>query len=593
MSNKFGIMYDLRQDLHHNNAVKHLKTISLIFIIPRFFKPEILKKYSLIYHEETDSNRKIEWTVSKKVWESIESQVVEAASKFFKVPLQREIAEVTHFIGSQIFLFLTKNHYSINDIYILKNLVFNWQGTINMENTIQRVLQLSNIPVTEKFETVCRNFMSEDVINQYFLLSPLDSLTTYLGENPMVKRNIPIYFWVCRFTGSRKTIDLSDLRNVIGENKIINFSNENNFSTIECFFYWSFFSYNDMAVQFLWERYISQARGRDRIVNVIFSNLNSDFRMVNSVIYLLSKISDREIKMIFPLYSTTIFEFILLDLRWQTLFSQVLEVLHEEFWDNIYIDIFKFIIYILCSNIKDKFDKCVLKEFLIKMPISVKRIILNDKCFFLRDMIPKLYDLNDLESCSIVLTILGPLDANSVFITNSDITFFDSLLFSGKSTIVDSILEYSLNTATAIKYFKNTFYSKKACGICQYLITFHYWKSLNWFLNWVLTFKSQEDISELKLDILIAEDGKFLRKIIFNDREEDDDVFQNVDKILEWCLGSQDLVTNFKKCIIMIRKIENNEDSLDLFQINIYPEIKYCIKKNQEKFLTRLFKWKK
>ncbi|KAL7631529.1 UNVERIFIED_CONTAM: hypothetical protein RMT77_018170 [Armadillidium vulgare] len=591
MENIFGIMYDLRSDIHYNDVLKPLGTLSLLRFIPRYFTSDLLIKYFLlVYPEVTD----VSWDKRKDkkvLWDNIEEKVVSTTNLFVPFLLQRESAEVIHFVGTEIFFFLTKIPYPlVTVIFILKNLVFNWQGTINLEKTFLKVLDVENIPVSEKFEIACKTFMSEGTILKYFLLFPL-AASTYLNEHPIKKQNIPIYFWICRFTGYFKKIDISDFQSAIGcEFKEIYFSNMNNPLNNKYLLYWSVCTFNDMAVQYLWERFISRSRDKERILIDIFSKVINDFRMINCVIYLLTKLSNRQTTTFFRLRYTLIFKYLLVELRWQNLFGKVLEALHINFSEAIYIDIFKYMIRVLSSTFKDKFDVCLFNEFLIKMPVSLKLTFLTDQAFFLCVMIPKLYSRGDLETCSLLCTTLGPLDASSVFITHLRMTLFDLLIINNNSNIIEHILEYSLVFPALINEFKNNFYRVRAVSLCKYFILKHKTTSLISFTNWCLTIKPRQDINQLKLNV-IGVNGNFLKRVIFQDRVSED-ALEYVDEVLRWCSDSQDFATRIKKCIIMVKESDNPEHTTNHLQINVYEELKDCVQNFQTTFIRRFISWK-
>lgn len=593
MNNIFGIKYDLRQDLYFNDVFKPLKTLCLLRIIPKLFTPELLFKYGLgIYPQVAESKCKTENIEYRKKFSFVESMVYENAKGYIRIPINKDIARVTHFIGSQIFNFLSKNRYSYIIIcHMLMNLVFNYQGTINLKKTVLKVLDIKNIPDTEKFEIACQNFIGEDVILKYFWALSLPSRTQYLHENPIVNENIPKYFWVCRFLGATKKIDFTDLQSVTGDSGQIYFESTNSQSSIKYIFYWAFCTFNDMAVQYLWEEFISNRRQRDKILAVILTKFFNDIRMTNSVIYLLSNITDREIAIPFQLPSETIFRFLLLELRWQCLFSKVLEVLHVRLGERMYIVIFRFMISILCSDSKEKFDRCLLKDFLIKMPIRVRIKILNNHRYFLCYNIIELYRRGDLESCSFLTTIVGPLDTNNVFITSPGITMIDLLFICNKSIIIDLILRNSIYSPIVIRNFKMEFYRRRAHTICQYLIIYRYWSSLDGFINWCLTFIPAEFIKVMKIYILVGEDGKFLKKLIFHNREAEGN-FEYVDRVLKWCFSSQNDIIKYKNSIIMVKETETHEMASGSFKVNIYKEIRDCFSNFQTLFLIRLFEWK-
>ncbi|KAL7631343.1 UNVERIFIED_CONTAM: hypothetical protein RMT77_018344 [Armadillidium vulgare] len=599
MTNEFGIIYDLRKDLLLNEDVKDahlcefdqpLKIKSLLKAVQKFFTPELIMKYSLpIYPDVTGSNSN-NIKIAKYRWEKIEIIVREEVKKFTKVPLPKEIEQVTHFVGNQIFLFLSKNQYPIFVLKtIIENLVFTWQGTINLHETYLRVLETRDLSDEVKFQIACKNFISEEVIFNYLLRLPEDVIIEYLHEK-VIEENIPVYFWICRYTGIVKKIEDTPFQTDPGEYTTVYFAKDYTGSPIDYLFLWAMFTFNDMALHYIWENFTSHAADRHETLILMLSLVIGDFRMANIVIYLLSKISDNEINIFFEARSSIIFEYLIVELRWKSSFFKVLNVLHEGFQDGTHVTIFKFIISVICKHRNGRLSRRVLEEFLMKMPIAAKCKILDDNEDLYYNLLQTLYNRQDLESCSLLLEIGGPLTVENLYSTNLGKILFEMHISNLKFTVIDDILKYSWTTSRSIHALKTKFFQERAFQVCHKFISIQGLESLNLFVNWCLSFVSLKDIMLLKSEVLLIQNGEPLKKLIFQDPETDV-AFEYVDKILEWCFGSEDLITYLKSCIIMVSEVENRNISGSK-NYNIYSEIRKCASEFQFQFLRHLFEWK-
>ncbi|KAL7631345.1 UNVERIFIED_CONTAM: hypothetical protein RMT77_018346 [Armadillidium vulgare] len=589
--NSIGIKYNLDEDLLLNDDVRPLKAMTLLHIIPRYFTPELLIKYSRPIYPGIINLEQEDTSFRKIFWERIEIEVVEAVKRFIPVSMDKEIREVTHFVGSQIYLFLAKNRYEFATLsIILKNLVFTWQGTIKLWDTILKVLQTKVVTVELGFKIASKNFMGDEILYELYEHLSQDAKLVYIWENPMKEENIPMHFWMSRFTGYFRKIETPIFKDENGEIIEICFHEKFTKSSLDYLFFWAMTSYADMAVQIIWNRGATHPMQKYKTLILMLKLISGDFRMANLTIYLLSVISEKDMEMYLQLRSAIIFKYLLLQLRWQSSFKKVLEVLHSGFEGAAYITIFKFMISIICSDNRDEFSECTLKDFLLKMPFAAKQQFLGEYDSLYYNMLQNLYNNNDFESCSVLLEIGGPLNEENLFSTSLVTILFDMHIFSGKYQVIDNIFEFYFDSTDSVNRLKRTFYNQKALHVCQIFITYQQWDNLNLFTNWCLSFVTLGDISLLKQDVLFVEDGKFIKKLIFQDQETDD-ALQLVDRVLEWYFGSQEAIKRFKSSIIMVKEMENS-DIVDPQIINVYAEIRNCISKFRVPFLRRFFEWR-
>ncbi|KAL7631344.1 UNVERIFIED_CONTAM: hypothetical protein RMT77_018345 [Armadillidium vulgare] len=591
MANSIRILYDIRRDILQNDDVTSLKKLSFFIVIPRFFTPYLLQKYSILVYPEISYQECKDRSFKKYRWEQIEVEVAVSVKRFIGVSMDREIDEVIHFISNQIFLFLSKNHYSYNTVInIFKNIVFTWQGTINLEETFENVIFNANLTRKVKFEIACKNFLDEEILTRYMLLTD-DDIFNYLEEDPIVEENIPVYFWLCQFQDYIKKIEKTCFQNIHGEFIVIYFTGQLTRSSTDYIFLWALFTYNDLAVEHIWRNYISIVPDRYQVISIIYSIVFSDFRMANCIIYLLTEISELEFEIFFQVRSILIFKYLLEDLKWQSSFLKVLDVLHTGFEVGTHIAIFKYMISMICSDYRDKFKRRILREFLSRMPFEAKWQFLVDNDSLYYDMLQSLYNNNDLESCSVLLEIGGPLNENNLFSTNLVTILFDKHIFSGKLQVIDNLLKFYFDTTYLANRLKKRFFDQRALYICQTIFSYQTWENLKLFINWCLKFVSLREVILLKSDILLVDDGKLFKKLIFQDQDTDD-AFQHVDEVLVWCLHSKMLINYFKGCLVMVKEAENDDDK-GFQKINCYAEIRECVSKLKFPFLSRFFKWRK
>ncbi|KAL7631349.1 UNVERIFIED_CONTAM: hypothetical protein RMT77_018350 [Armadillidium vulgare] len=582
--------YDLSRDLISTDE-NSLKMINLFNIITRLYTPELILHHVNNLYPQITTQDDASFKANQPIWEEIERTVVAEAKTIILLPIESKIVEVTHYIGTQIYIFLSKNNYPINILaIILNNLKFTQQGTINLKDTFSRVIRIQTLHNTIKFEIACRNFMGEEVILKYFKQLPHILIQKYLNENPETDERIPICFFVCRFTKTTKRIERTFFGDPNGDPVVIYFSNINDRSALEYLFYWAMLTFNDMALHYLWKRYISLMGNRDSIINTLITLASGDVRMTNFIIYLLLNISSDEASLFFYARSNVIFSHFLLQLRWQNSFVKVIRRLNTDFEVGTYTIILKNMVTILCSDERHKFSMDVFREFTNIIPDSEKITIFNDHSLFILLLLHNLLINKELEASIILMKIGNPFAIDKLFMKDFGIILFEMIVYLKDFKSIDVLLENTMSSPESIEKFKKFLFDRKAYKICDTFISQKKLEDMKEFINWCLKFISPIDIKSFISSILFYENGKITRNILFHNLENADQNFEYVDKVLQFCYDSEDRINVYKSCLIMVKKRAENVANIPT--ISLYLEIMDCTVNSKFSFLTQLFKWK-
>ncbi|KAL7637839.1 UNVERIFIED_CONTAM: hypothetical protein RMT77_011451 [Armadillidium vulgare] len=138
---------------------------------------------------------------SRYNWYDIENDVAEVILTS-KVPthLYEEYRQVIHFVGNEIyeFLFKLKDEVTYIIIFFLKNLVFTWQGTINIIETVLQILILNDEEVSndDKLKIAMRYFAGKKQVKKCLETIGCSDIKEW-AESKILREElqIPIYFW--------------------------------------------------------------------------------------------------------------------------------------------------------------------------------------------------------------------------------------------------------------------------------------------------------------------------------------------------------------------------------------------------------------
>lgn len=583
------IVYDLSQDIVAKD-VKTLKNLSVLYIIQRLYNPElILQHLSEIYPEITREEEKMKR--NKVSFSYIEYPVSRRAKAFITLSMADKIEEVTHLVCNQIFIFLSKNYYRRGILNkMLKNLQFTSQGTVNTRETFRKVIQSPGISYIDKFEIACRNFMEEDVILSYFRKLPEFIIYNYLSEPLERKEQIPVLFFLCRFTGITKKIEVDFFRDEDASLVPTSFSNVNNKSALEYLFYWSELTFNDMAVHYLWDEYISLLEDRRVLINCRMKNVRGDIRLSNFVVYILSNVNENEKMICVEACSSVFIDYLLQQARWHSSFIKIIEMLKRYFKEESYVTTLRLMISILCCKhiSADIFSKSVFRKFLKLIPQNVKVNFILERESFMCNMLKDLFIQRDLESFLILMETDDLLGADRILMTEGAIALFEMFVCNGDWDFINGVFNNITSSSDDIREFKNKLLNRKGYGICDFFINGGKYEDLKFFLKWCLTFASKENISIN----LYMENGNLITKLLSISSGVPDGV-DLADIVLGYCFHSKKKKNSYKRHISLIDEgpIEN-EIYAQPYALNLYTVIRKCAVNSKFFYLRKLFRWK-
>ncbi|KAL7630492.1 UNVERIFIED_CONTAM: hypothetical protein RMT77_019331 [Armadillidium vulgare] len=303
MKRKFPkIHYDLSQNFLLYKKLQRLDHLSLILCSSYYMKKlNILEKLKEIDFgmEDILSNNKVIRVIDDLVREIGMIIFLDLQLLVLKVELSESYLKST--ISSV--LEQTISFLNVAKVYLLderqlfvKNLVFTSQGTVNTKMTLVKVLNKEEILVYRKFRLAAHFFLEKQIVRSYYSIlteEKKDSLS-----NVDIEDDFACYYWVWQIKGSREPIKdffVYYFDTTIREVVCSRFDSDNFDLIVQNIFHRAVKQHNEIAVQYLWNNYVSGVNDRELILYNSISQYMAKVSHINIVMFLIFQTGKEEL----------------------------------------------------------------------------------------------------------------------------------------------------------------------------------------------------------------------------------------------------------------------------------------------------------
>ncbi|KAL7637753.1 UNVERIFIED_CONTAM: hypothetical protein RMT77_011362 [Armadillidium vulgare] len=470
---------------------------------------------------------------------------------------------------------------------LLKHLVITHQGTVNTMKTVTGIFQEEKIAINNKFYFAAE-FCLEDIVTECY--SMLSNSERKYYTNVKIEDNYMTYFWVAQFTTFKETIRSLEAHGLSKNMKRKNNVQRKKFaSMVQNVFEKAVKDYREMAVYYLWNKYISKMSERETIVKrVIYPYINKKCNQTKIVMFLILETRTDEMTTFFDEkgFKILILTFIP---RWHILFFIFFTILKSHFKDEVYKKIFcELITNYRCQN------NFTLVHFFRIIPNSVKNMLSetpeSQEMYFNLLSLPFQFSREDL----LYSILIDKEKVFTFFLSSSGLNLFEISIRNLRFEFANKVLYKYLNEEQ-VTIIKCKIFDSKAFSLFAGLVNCGLY-TLNELVNWFSGSVKESKIQDFKSQFPYRFGGYVINKTLFPIRSSGSISIpiEYTECILCWCLGRKNLQSVKRNIYLHIEMKENicdNEQPID-FQIKCYKYVRNLILESKWQFLLILKIWK-
>ncbi|KAL7637720.1 UNVERIFIED_CONTAM: hypothetical protein RMT77_011329 [Armadillidium vulgare] len=567
-----GISYDLANNffLSEDNKFDTLKRYSLMLLSVTFFKR------SRTITDITES-RELHQTrhITIADWKDIEMCVETEfmlyleVKKFNRTYFEPYVKEINHFVSMQIYDFVTKG--VITDIIelelFLQNLYFTNLGTINLINTVLRILkEPSSLSQTIKFNLACYYFIEECIHN---LFENLNTVEEQFKE--LLNDSLFVQFWIHiieNFPGSSKEISSDTILSLFQT------AVENN---------------NEIAVHYLWFNFINGGSNRKMVFEKIIPIIMCPER-INICMFLLFQINESEFEIYFKSSKLIIIQNIIKNIRWHSHLFRIINMVKSD----IDINFLESLVIILTESYFSTYPVGINAEAIVHCYISVLEYVQDDELseiqflyqnlvqILLNTFIHKKKDLVKLSK------FYGRIEMKKFLISEHGVIFISEAIKIENLETIEEFL-FSLFPKNDVEEIQKNFFNLNASYVSLYFIAFLRFQELRLFISkWSV---SEVVCQRFKRQILHMNQGFFIKRILFNmDTYSIEESFSFANEVLTWFCEDDFSILIFKRSLIL--DADEIDDRTKDFRVPFYNEVRDFVMQSKWELLGLLLQWK-
>ncbi|KAL7629946.1 UNVERIFIED_CONTAM: hypothetical protein RMT77_019935 [Armadillidium vulgare] len=583
MERKFKeIYYDLANNLIHykENKLETLKRYSLMLLSVTIFKrSDIVKAICPRKNESGKLEKSIENLRRWKFIEwDVESELLEyLKTKSFNVKvLQPHVKELNHFVSMQIYDFINKAVISeFNNIkYFLQNLHFTNQGTINLRNTVRRILKSPSIlrdtflqNPKAKFALACNYFLGKDI---KILFEELRRTNTPLNNSTF--GSLFEEFWIHIIVNS------SDSLKEMSSDTTLNLFQtavENN---------------NEVAVHYLWFLILKGESDKNMVLGKLVP-MTIFPEKINICMFFLLQVNESEFEKYFKFSVVTIIQYLVNHIGWHSHLFRILKMLKSEIDINFLETLDNILMWSYFNSYPIRINFEAFVDCYISLLECVKHDALLEIQFLYKNFEKILLNtfIHEKENLVKLSKFCGRIEIKNFFISEHGINFISEAIKVGNLEAIDEFL-FSLFPKNDFEEIRKNVFNFNAYAMSLFFIESFRFQELNIFIsNWSV---SEEICHRFKRQILYMNQGFFIKKILFNMNSyifSIDETFSIANEVLT-CFEDTLNILIFKRTLIL--DADKIDEETENFRIPFYNEVRDCVMQSEWEFLGVLLQWK-
>ncbi|KAL7637850.1 UNVERIFIED_CONTAM: hypothetical protein RMT77_011462 [Armadillidium vulgare] len=489
--------YDLSQNLayYKKKGLMSLYDNSLLLSIVRIYKnSEIIKAMNKTICSLKDPRNLTDNDIIKI--QEFESEMREKFVLYCRLKFDNKGTSFTkwliHYIFMQILDFFIKGvmHNSIPLNMYLKNLTFTSQGTINLKQTILRILQEPFLPLSSKFEAACHYFEDSCIIQYFYLTHKSKMLEKIFSSNPKLITDYSLIYWMWRIRGISNfhlkfgsAWSRTDLHNDVVIARIFQKAVKDN---------------NESAVQYIWTNHISKMPEKDEVLSNTLKLAYTDADKINICLYLLFQIQSNELRNLLECVSYEIMKSLIKNIRWHGLLINIFEELKMYLCSADITELLYLMNEHHCRYYPRGITYTLLIRYFISMPESTIQKLMGNEEIYARTLIEF---INVKEKLIKIFLIKGNRRENLNFLcSKSGEYFITTLIKEGKFELLQSFLKVfgSINVRN-IKRFLNI---ENVYRLFKEFIKYNKFQAMFEFIRWWTSTLYNDEIQSFKKELM-------------------------------------------------------------------------------------------
>ncbi|KAL7637749.1 UNVERIFIED_CONTAM: hypothetical protein RMT77_011358 [Armadillidium vulgare] len=586
-----NLRYDLAKNkIYYEDDKNSLKFEVLTILIELLCRKGVINEY--IYHNfETlrdNEDNSVNYIIAHNLTEILtEMNILEPSNLnfFFLSQFRTYIKEIVFFVAMEICDLLKKETVAkdsrMNVSLLLKNLSITRQGTVDLMTTVLRILRKEQLDPSHSCELACFYFIVDDILNNHCVMVINQQSSYFEGHAKYkdVKESLNYWRWFFTYHKDYVKILLQDMETILlckrSRKTIINMFKE----CVKC--------NNEIAVQYLWNFYVSKIRSVYCILREVLLISAPSSLHINITMFILFQI---DIKKIGKIFIISIHRLILINIlrntRWHFCFAKIFRMFCAYFDFNAFLNLLKILLdtYFIDSSTEIN----IITEYIDTFPHYIKYCLSSENYFSINNILTKPFINGKKELVNSLLIFSNKFFLRNFLFSDTGVNLVSEAIQKGNLEFIKSFTQEHYMRFEIVRFKRFLFYSKREILYKHFMQIRQYQKLMD-LIDW-LSDEISEDLKGYNERMLCKNNGLYLKHMLYmTNVDSNSNPFPIVSKFLLRCFKTNGSVSCFKRKIILYPIKSLNETSK---HISCYEELKIWIIKSKWNLLEVFFSWR-
>ncbi|KAL7630200.1 UNVERIFIED_CONTAM: hypothetical protein RMT77_019659 [Armadillidium vulgare] len=466
----------------------------------------------------------------------------------------------------------------MNVSLLLKNLSITRQGTVDLMTTVLRILRKEQLDPSHSCELACFYFIVDDILNNHCVMVINQQSSYFEGHAKYkdVKESLNYWRWFFTYHKDYVKILLQDMETILlckrSRKTIINMFKE----CVKC--------NNEIAVQYLWNFYVSKIRSVYCILREVLLISAQSSLHINITMFLLFQI---DIKKIGKFFIISIHRLILINIlrntRWHFCFAKIFRMFCAYFDFNAFLNLLKILLdtYFIDSSTEIN----IITEYIDTFPHYIKYCLSSENYFSINIILTKPFINGKKELVNSLLIFSNKFFLRNFLFSDTGVNLVSEAIQKGNLDFIKSFTQEHYMRFEIVRFKRFLFYSKREILYKHFMQIRQYQKLMD-LIDW-LSDEISEDLKGYNERMLCKNNGLYLKHMLYmTNVDSNSNPFPIVSKFLLRCFKTNGSVSCFKRKIILYPIKSLNETSK---HISCYEELKIWIIKSKWNLLEVFF----